>query len=40
MSIIEVLPNYCPKIDDKNNKKIDLNIRDLQIKISEWLCML
>jgi len=32
MSIIEVLPNYCPKIDDKNNKKIDLNIRDLQIK--------
>ena len=32
MSIIEVLPNYCPKIDDVNNKKIDLNIRDLQIK--------
>ena len=32
MSIIEVLPNYCPKIDEINNKKIDLNIRDLQIK--------
>ena len=32
MSIIEVLPNYCPKIDEVNNKKIDLNIRDLQNK--------
>ena len=32
MSIIEVLPNYCLKIDEINNKKIDLNIRDLQIK--------
>ena len=29
-SIVEVLPNYEPKIDDKQFKKIDLNIRDLQ----------
>tara|TARA_Y100000816_G_C25903865_1_gene471499 strand:- start:232 stop:675 length:444 start_codon:yes stop_codon:yes gene_type:complete len=29
-SIVEVLPNYEPKIDDKQFKKVDLNIRDLQ----------
>ena len=30
--IIEVLPNYEPKIDELNTAKIDLNIRDLQKK--------
>ena len=32
MSIIEVLPNYEPKINETNTEKIDLNIRDLQNK--------
>ena len=32
MSLIEVLPNYEPKIDETNTEKIDLNIRDLQNK--------
>lgn len=31
-SIIEVIPNYEPKINDSNTEKIDLNIRDLQNK--------
>ena len=30
--IIEVLPNYEPKIDINNKEKVDLNIRDLQNK--------
>lgn len=32
MSLIEVLPIYEPKIDEANNEKVDLNIRDLQNK--------
>ena len=32
MSIIEVVPNYEPKINETNTEKIDLNIRDLQNK--------
>lgn len=32
MSIIEVLSNYEPKINETNTEKIDLNIRDLQNK--------
>lgn len=31
-SLIEVLPNYEPKINETNTEKIDLNIRDLQKK--------
>jgi len=31
-SIIEILPNYEPKINILNTEKIDLNIRDLQNK--------
>ena len=31
-SLIEVLPNYEPKINETNTEKIDLNIRDLQNK--------
>lgn len=30
--IIEITPNYEPKINEDNTEKIDLNIRDLQIK--------
>jgi hypothetical protein len=32
MSLIEVLPEYEPKINETNTEKIDLNIRDLQNK--------
>ena len=32
MSLIEVLPDYEPKINETNTEKIDLNIRDLQNK--------
>jgi hypothetical protein len=31
-SLIEVLPNYEPKINENNSEKVDLNIRDLQHK--------
>ena len=31
-SIIEIIPNYEPKINENNTEKVDLNIRDLQIK--------
>jgi len=30
--IIEVFPNYEPKINENNTEKVDLNIRDLQNK--------
>ena len=32
MSLIELLPEYEPKINETNTEKIDLNIRDLQNK--------
>tara|TARA_A100001015_G_scaffold290447_1_gene363467 strand:+ start:1027 stop:1476 length:450 start_codon:yes stop_codon:yes gene_type:complete len=31
-SLIEVLPNYEPKLNENNSEKVDLNIRDLQHK--------
>ena len=31
-SIIEIIPNYEPKINENNTEKVDLNIRDLQNK--------
>ena len=30
--IIEIIPNYEPKINENNTEKVDLNIRDLQNK--------
>ena len=30
--IIEIIPDYEPKINENNTEKVDLNIRDLQNK--------
>ena len=32
MALIEVLPDYEPKLNETMTEKIDLNIRDLQVK--------